>query len=506
MTGNDDYMAFKALADQLDNDATHDRTGSGPHPAVRLVTDTDAAPARVVKGPGDPLPNARTFLNATYNQDGRELLVHWQGTWHAWDGRCWPELDRRTLSRDLYAFFDTAIFYKSGPRGGSTPKETPFQPTRNKVADLLHALEAVVHLPADTDAPSWTINDPPAPADELLPCANGLLHLPTRRLLDHDPRLFNLHAVPFAHDPNATCPRWETFLGQLWPDDPQSIAAVQEMFGYLVSGDTRLQKAFFLVGPKRSGKGTIGRVATALIGPADVAGPSMGAFASHFGLSALIGKRLAIVGDARIRANDDEIVQRVLSIVGEDVIDVDRKHRDPWHGRLPTRLLLLSNELPSLVDSSGALASRFVLLRLTRSFIGKEDHHLEDTLVAELPGILNWALDGMDRLRRRGRFVIPDSSLELMTQLEDLASPISAFVRDRCTVDPMATVSCDTLYIAWRRWCADEGRTHPGKAATFGKDLFAAFPQVSKSRPRAADGNRTWTYTGIGLPGSQEAL
>ena len=53
-------------------------------------------------------------------------------------------------------------------------------------------------------------------------------------------------------------------------------------------------------------------------------------------------------------------VERLLSISGEDTLTIDRKYRDPWTGRLPTRFMILTNELPRFTDSSGALASRFV--------------------------------------------------------------------------------------------------------------------------------------------------
>ena len=95
------------------------------------------------------------------------------------------------------------------------------------------------------------------------------------------------------------------------------------------------------------------------------------------------------------------MVERLLSISGEDTLTVNRKYRDQWTGKLPARLMLCSNELPHLGDASMAVAGRFVPLLLTESFYGKEDLTLEDELAAELPGILNWALDGLERLAER---------------------------------------------------------------------------------------------------------
>ena len=77
------------------------------------------------------------------------------------------------------------------------------------------------------------------------------------------------------------------------------------MFGYLVSGDTKQQKIFLLVGPKRGGKGTIGRVLSRMIGRHNVAGPTLASLSTNFGLQDLIGKPVAVISDARMGSKSD---------------------------------------------------------------------------------------------------------------------------------------------------------------------------------------------------------
>ena len=270
---------------------------------------------------------------------------------------------------------------------------------------------------------------------ELLACRNGLLHIPTRQLVPPTPAFFTLTGLDFDYDPAAPEPvRWYRFLHDLWPEDPQSQATLQEWMGYTLTPDTRLQKALLVVGPKRSGKGTIARVKRRLIGERHVCGPTLGNMAEQFGMSILIGKSVAIIADARISGRTDTsvITERLLSITGEDTLSIPRKYLPDWTGKLPTRFLLMTNELPRIEDASGALASRFIVLTLRQSFYGREDHELFHRLVPELPGILNWALQGWIRLYQRGRFVQPEASVDLILQLEDLGSPVRAFIRDRC--------------------------------------------------------------------------
>jgi putative DNA primase/helicase len=228
--------------------------------------------------------------------------------------------------------------------------------------------------------------------------------------------------------------------------------------------------------------------------------PPCPGLATNFGLQPLIGRPLGLVSDARLgtKADSSIVVERLLSVSGEDSITIDRKYKEPWTGRLPTRFLVLTNELPRLLDSSGALSSRFVLLVLTKSFLSKENPRLTDELLEEAPGILNWALEGLDRLVARGHFDMPPSSREALVQLEDLSSPVSAFLRDHCEQGAEFSVPVDDLWAAWKAWCTDDNR-HPGTKANLGKDLKAAAPMVRKARPGAHVSDRRHVYLGVRL-------
>ncbi|WP_329198978.1 DNA primase family protein [Streptomyces sp. NBC_01435] len=338
-------------------------------------------------------------------------------------------------------------------------------------------------------------------------CENGLLRIRDRELLPHGPGFFNLVSVPFTYDPDACAPAWEAFLQQIWPDDPEAVNALQEWFGYVLSGRTDQQKILLVKGPSRSGKGTIARVLKELVGRENLAGPTLAGLGSNFGLSTLVGKPLAVISDARLSGKDGgQVVERLLTISGEDTIDIDRKYRQPWTGKLPTRLMVLTNELPHFGDSSGVIARRFVVLNMTVSWLGKEDTSLTDKLAAEMPGILNWALDGLARLQRTGRITEPASSREAVTTMQDTASPTSAFVRERCAVGPNCEVPVDTLWDIWREWAEDNRVKAIGSKQLFGRNLLSVVPQLHRARPRDAYGRQVATYYGITPTGSDPHL
>ena len=177
-------------------------------------------------------------------------------------------------------------------------------------------------------------------------------------------------------------------------------------------------------------------------------------------------------------ATRQSFTERLLSISGEDAQTIDRKYQEPVTCKLPTRFVILTNELPRLTDASGALASRMMVLQMTESFYGREDHGLTERLLSELPGILLWAIEGWKRLRERGRFIEPESSREMAEALDDLASPVKAFVRERCVIDPNCEISRSLLFSEYLKWCALHGRTRPDDEAGFGRNLRAVVPTL----------------------------
>ncbi len=445
--------------------------------------------------PSEPMAVARIFVRSCL-RDGVLTLRQWRGGWWSWQTTHWVEVDERVVRSILYRFTEHAFYVE-----GIAPRQ--WAPTRHKIGDLIDAIAAICVLPNDTDQPGWLDDGGAKTTNVIVSVKNGLLDVEQRRLIPHTPNYFNTTSVPFDYDPNAPEPqRWLEFLTQLWPTEPLAIDVIGEWFGYVASGRTDLHKILLMVGPTRGGKGAIARVLGALIGPKNVAGPTLSSLNGEFGLAPLLGKSLAVISDARFSGkNGNIVVERLLSISGEDTLTINRKYRDQWSGKLSSRLHILSNELPTLFDASTAIIGRIVLLPLANSWLGREDQKLEPALHTELTGILNWALDGLQRLTfvNGNRFTLLPSADEAIIQMRDLASPVAAFVREKCTIKPDNEVLIDELYSAFKQWAEDNGHSKKSKT-TFGRDLRAAVPSVSVKRPRDAD-HRPRFYVGIGVPG-----
>ena len=448
-----------------------------------------------------PMKTAELFHDS---EPGR--ILFWRGEFYSWDGRCYVTRDRTWIEQRLYHFMAGCNTWKVDPKTGGH-EVVAYNPKAANVNDVVHALRAVCY--ADLPEPQCWIEPQPGdyPAHEIIAFQNCFLHWPTRTVLEPTDRMFLVNALEFDYNPEALAPaEWLEFLQTLWPDDPESQQALAEVFGYMLTDDTSQHKMFMLIGPPRSGKGTILRVLESLVGYPNRVSPSLSSIGTQFGLQPLIGKRLAMISDARLsgRADQQPIVENLLRISGEDTLTIDRKNMSAWSGRLPTRFVLATNELPAFSDASAALANRFVIFKFVTSFLGREDHGLTARLLRDLPGIVLWALDGLERLQERGYLTQPKSAEEVASDLLEQTSPIQTFVQEMCVLGDGHMVDRDELYAAWKKWCQDQGRDHPGTKVGFGRQFGAAFPGVKRAQPREG-GTRLNFYSGVRLCHSWEA-
>lgn len=445
-----------------------------------------------------PMKTAQLF-HELLPEGGR--ILFWRGEFYSWDGARYVVRDRIWVEQRVYHFLAGCDTWKVDPKTGDH-EVVAFNPKTTSVNDVIHALRAVCYSAAE-DVGTWI---EPLPGDfpggEIIAFQNCFLHWPTRTVMPSTDRLLVTSALEFDYDSNAVEPsEWHKFLAGIWGDDPDSIATLREMFGYLLTDDTRQQKIFLLVGPPRSGKGTILRVLEALVGRSNRCSPSLSSLGGPFGLQSLLGKRMAMLSDARLSGKADQhaIIENLLRISGDDAVDVNRKNLPSLEGvTLRARFVMATNELPAFSDASSALASRFIPFKFTTSFLGHEDHGLTSRLLGELSGILLWALDGLASLRARGYFVTPASANEISNDLLEQTSPMRTFVTEKCVIGEGHGADRDELFKAWKEWCVEQGRDHPGTKVSFGRQLSAAFSTVKRSQPREG-GTRLNLYSGIRL-------
>ncbi len=455
----------------------------------------------------DPLVLAEEHMKRWNWGDGTPTTACFHGqTWRHDKDDGWQETNLKDLGpwirETVQRVFDQQAKEMSALKGKTIKAKAA---VTHHVRETFNAMQSLCKhdVPIAAQSPFW-LEGHDWDADDLLCFKNGVLNV--RRFVDNEadyfmpltPKLFYEYRAAFSFEQNAPRPdTWHAFLGSLAQDDDW-IECLQQIMGYLLLLDYDLQKYFMLVGPPRSGKGTIANVMTNLLGgPRAICGPKLSDFASEFGLQQAIGKRLAIVPEARkIDDNVREIVEKIKAITGGDTIGINRKHLPYLTLRLKLRILMLTNHFVALPDNSGALQSRVLPLKLTKSFVGKEDRELATKLEAEYPGILLWALVGLRKLQAAGgSFFLPQSTKGELQQLQAEAAPLLSFVDECCSVDLKKGVQTLALHKVYQNWMKT---SHPDdyqlNERDFGTELRSTVSTVKKSRAkkpgeRVHDGN-----------------
>jgi P4 family phage/plasmid primase-like protien len=474
----------------------------------------------VAEAVDDPHRLARINLEQYRTAKGREIR-YWNESWYLWKEGQYVEVSRdhfeARLIEAVKAEFDRIYFEEldayeewreSDRYEESKDKGAPKcrKVTAGLVRNVAEATRSMCFVSSTAKMHSWIDGRPNT--DDYVSVRNGMLNL--SRLLDgagdseilspHDPAWFSTSKLPYEYDSDAICRRWIEFLNDVFNGDQESILALQMWFGYLLTTDMSLQKVMFIIGPTRSGKGTIITVLRELLGVHAVGTPTLSSLGQQYGLVSLIGKTAAIIADARMpnRADDSIITERLLNITGGDPVDIQRKYKtDLENFKLSCRFTLFSNLLPRLRDASAVFVNRCIFLAMPNSYLGKENRGLQGELLQEMSGILNWAIAGRDALKAAGKITQPTSGYSLLNELQSILSPVSMFLSDCCSVEPEASIATKDLFSQWEVWCEENDISHPGDVQSFARKLKAVLPSLGTEQRRTTFGDRTRHFIGI---------
>ena len=443
-------------------------------------------------------------------------VCHESYGWAACQDEKYELVSDQEMTWNVRRHLNTCLIHK---KIGKEWQDVRLKVTRSTVLEVLEALAEIVSMSAKITPPAWIGNSQGMPdASNIIAMNNCLLDIsgdePKAMPLTAD--FFTVNYLPYDYDPEADCPQWREFAEQLFTEidyveyegeyypqyhpDETSTSLLQEWMGYLLTHDTKYQKILGIVGPPRSGKGTTGRVIRGLIGDHNCSPTTLNALCADFGLQSMITSTAVLVSDASLGGRHVETtraVEQLKSISGEDEQLINRKHKTPIKAVLSVRFVIMANEIQALHDPSGALASRFLYLVTTQDHRGGEDLSLSDRLLTELPGIFNWALQGLRRLRERRYFVESEAGKVVREEFAKLSSPIMDYYEDCCVDDPCAEETIEDLYKVYVPWCEDNGRKRLSKKK-FSTDLVAAFHHLRRGR-KHVDGKRSRTVCGVRL-------
>lgn len=482
----------------------------------------------------DPHRLARIFADQHAHPDGLTLRFY-RENWYRWHST--PEHTayeiipagevRALIAAALKAEFDRLNVERlktwvPDPKKDFDPPPQVEQVTGPKVSNVLLSLSGLCLVSGAVEMPAWlpageqgTSADPtPAPPDPpatgIVGLTNGLLDL--RSLLHgdqegpdepiaprpHTPRFFSTVCLPFPYDAAARAQKWEAFAAHNLEEDQERSDLLQEWFGYCLTHDTSLQKFLLMEGEGSNGKSVICAALAALLGQANVCHVPLENFGQRFALTQTIGKLANIASEV---GEIDKMAEGFLkSFTSGDRMTFDRKNQSAIDALPTARLVLATNNRPRFSDRSGGVWRRMILLPLRVQITEDQKVHGMDQAEwwraqGELPGLFNWAVAGLRRLRHRRRFTEPQVCREALGKYRDEANPARLFLRDFYHEQPGCSVNCKELYHAYSRWCQDHGHS-PMSEATLGKEVIRCFPGCERRRmgPRH---DRFYAYVGI---------
>jgi putative DNA primase/helicase len=325
---------------------------------------------------------------------------------------------------------------------------------------------------------------------EYLVCKNGALHLTTRILEPHDPKLYAISGVAYDYDPQFYPGYWMMFIDDLKKAiGADTVDFLQEFAGYTLSTRTDHEIAVWFYGKPGSGKSTfltgletmLGDRA-GLLGLADVE-------RNRFSLAILPGKTLMISTE---QPGDYITTAHILNaIISGEPITVDRKFKDAIVVVPYCKLAWAMNDLPRVPDPNSGLFRRVKIVNFPQIPESLRNPTLKEAIKTEGAGILNWALEGWDRLEARGHFEIPPGVKTATENFKTLNDIPKVFIEECCEVDqtnPNLTTQSSILYNKYRDWCIETGHK-PQSSTSIAEDW-----RRLGGDDYSANGRKFWRY------------
>jgi P4 family phage/plasmid primase-like protien len=278
------------------------------------------------------------------------------------------------------------------------------------------------------------------------------------------PDLFTRNVVDYPFDPSAKAPIFQRYLGSSLPSN-ETRKLVQEMMGLALSDETRFETFFYLYGPTaRNGKTVLLRIMEALVGKQNVSYVALHALADKFETWPLAESKINIHGDMRtdIGYGAYTNIEGIFKdLVSGGRLEYQKKGKDKFTATCRSRFVFAGNSLPTFVDRSDAIWERLRIVHFEKQIpAGKRDPNLADKIVAsELPGIFNWALEGLARVLERGRVMEDGSGKNVKREHKFSCDREAVFLSEGGYVkgDLDDSVNRRDMYDAYKKWMSRNG-------------------------------------------------
>ncbi len=353
-----------------------------------------------------------------------------------------------------------------------------------------YAQEVIFQIKAKTYTPREVFNS----QFNLIPVENGILDISTYTLKDFTPDFVFTMTVPVKYDPAADCPLFKKFLKEVLNADDLDV--IQELMGYCLLRDYRYQKAFMFVGDGANGKSTLIEAMRRFLGKDNVSSiPLQELTEDRFSSSQLYGRLANMFADLPAKALYQ--TGKFKTLTGGDTINAQKKFQDGFAFLNYAKLIFSCNKFPQVKgDGSSAYYRRWQVITFPHAFPDNDPNTDKDlinkiTAPAELSGILNWALEGLKRLRANNSFSRSKTADETREAVDRLSDPLTAFTMDciRVTNSDADAISKEEFYSKYVEYC-DKNKLPKVTKTQVGHDLPSILSGVRSKENVTIKGTR----------------
>ncbi len=295
--------------------------------------------------------------------------------------------------------------------------------------------------------------------------------------VDRTPRPTKCAGTPFL--PAATCPEWEDFIALIVPDF-DIRACLQRALGALVFGQNPAQVAILIRGAGGNGKSTLTKILGEVLG-------NFGGYAAPAKVELFLQTQNQSAGQATpeevdlpgarvILASEPAVTdvfsaKKIKSLTGGDLRPA-RALGMPQFVYRPTGIPVISfNRTPKIKDEDEGTRRRLVFIPLEVNLRAlppdqrRSELDVDAALRAELPGILNWLLDGFQDFFQRLEDGLgvppgidpPEAMLSLKDRIMEAADPVGTFLRECADIEPDTRTRTADFFRAFKAWAKDNG-------------------------------------------------
>jgi putative DNA primase/helicase len=369
------------------------------------------------------------------------------GKWLRWDGKRWCFDDRLIAQDQIRKVCRAAAAECNQPK---IAKLVASNKTAAATERFARSDQRIIATVDELDADPWLLNTPSCAID-----------LRTGGQTPH--RQGDLLTKITGVAPDASCPMpvWDAFLARITDNRAELAEYLWRMAGYTLTGSTQEHALFFLYGTGANGKTTFLNAITACAGDYHRTSPIETFTASSVDrhptdLAGLRGARLVTAIETEEGRRWAE--SKIKSLTGGDKISARFMRQDFFEYTPQFKLIIAGNHKPGLRSVDEAIRRRFNLVPFTVTIPPDErDEALPEKLKAELPGIMQWMIDGCMDWQERGGLAPPEVVTQATAAYLEAEDAMAAWIEDAGQRDPNAWERSSDLFASWSAWATKAG-------------------------------------------------